>query len=437
MSNCTVKAIEFEPVKRRRVEVNFEAGEVSSDGGVLLVRKLDRRVGLLDAVAHMLTDARDPDRVTHKLADLLRQRVFGLVQGYEDLNDHTTLRNDPLMQSACERDTTLASAPTLCRLENRATRATAWAIHQVIVEKFIASFTSAPQELVLDFDATDDPLYGKQEGRFFHGYYDSYCYLPLYVFCGEQLLVSYLRPSRIDGAKHAWAVLALLVKRLRRAWPDVRIVLRGDSGFCRTKMLAWCERNQVGYIVGLAKNSRLNAITAAQRSRLARQFESARIKQREFTEFDYAAKTWPCRRRVIARLEYMEQGDNPRYIVTNLQGEARSLYEDLYCARGEMENRIKEAQLGLFADRTSCHYFAANQFRLLLSSLAYILTERLRTLALRGTEFARLQASTLRTKLLKVGAVIVRNTRRIRVMLSSAFPYQAIYLAAARALDSP
>ena len=437
MTDCTVLGIDFEPVKRRRVEVSFDGGEVSSDAGVLLVRKLDRRIGLLDAVSRVLTDPRDPERVTHTLADLLRQRVFGLVQGYEDLNDHTTLRRDPLMQSACERDTALASAPTLCRLENRATRATAWAIHQVMVEKFIASFASAPEELVLDFDATDDPLHGRQEGRFFHGYYDSYCYLPLYVFCGEQLLVSYLRPSKIDGAKHGWAVLALLVKRLRRAWPQVRIVLRGDSGFCRTRMLSWCERNRVGYVVGLAKNSRLNAITAAQRSGLAWQFASTRIKQRAFAQFHYAAKSWPYERRVIARLEHMDQGDNPRYIVTNLDGDSRHLYEDLYCARGEMENRIKEAQLGLFADRTSCHYFAANQFRLLLSSLAYILTERLRALALAGTEFARLQATTLRTKLLKIGAVIVRNTRRIRVMLSSAFPHQALFLAAARALDAP
>jgi hypothetical protein len=326
-------------------------------------------VGLLDAVARALTDSRDPDRVTHRLADLLRQRVFGLIQGYEDLNDHTTLRNDPPMQSACERDTVLASAPTLCRLENRATHAAAWAIHEVMVEKFIASFKAAPEELVLDFDATDDPLYGRQEGRFFHGYYDSYCYLPLYVFCGEQLLVSYLRPAKIDGAKHAWAVLALLLKRLRRAWPEVRVVLRADSGFSRHKMLTWCERNRVGYVVGLAKNSRLNAITAEQRSRLAHQFASTQIKQREFAEFGYAAGTWEYERRVIARLEYMDRGDNPRYILTNLQGDARGVYEDLYCARGEMENRIKEAQLGLFADRTSCHYFAANQFRLLLSSL--------------------------------------------------------------------
>jgi hypothetical protein len=437
MPDCTSKQIEFEPFKRRRVEANFDGGEVSSDGGVLLLRKLERRLGLIDAVARALADARDPERIKHELVDMLRQRVFGLAQGYEDLNDHAALRNDVLMQTACERDTALASAPTLCRLENRASRAAAWAIHEVIVKKFIASFKHAPKELVLDFDATDDPLHGKQEGRFFHGYYDNYCYLPLYVFCGEQLLVSYLRPSKIDESKHTGAILKLLVKQLRKAWPKVRIILRGDSAFCRRRILAWCERNGVYYVVGLAKNDRLNRITEAQRERLARQFEQRQVKQREFAELRYGARTWKTERRVIARLEHMEKGDNPRYIVTNLEGDARSVYEEIYCARGEMENRIKEAQLGLFADRTSCQYFAANQFRLLLSSLAYILTERLRSLALAGTEFARLQATTLRAKLLKIGAVIVRNTRRVRVMLSSAFPYQAIYLAAARALDSP
>ena len=437
MPNCNAERIEFAPLKRRAVEAAFEGGDISSDAGVLLLRKLDRRLGLLDAVARVLTDPRDPERIEHTVGEMLKQRVFGLVQGYEDLNDHTTLRNDVLMQTACERDTALASAPTLCRLENRATRSAAWAIHEVIVEKFIAGFKHAPEELVLDFDATDDPLYGKQEGRFFHGYYDSYCYLPLYVFCGEQLLVAYLRPSKIDGAKHAAAVLKLLVRRLRKAWPAVRIILRGDSGFCRRRMLAWCERNAVGYCVGMAQNRRLNAMTEAQRQRLARQFAQSGTKQREFAELRYGARTWKTERRVIARLEHMDKGDNPRYIVTNLGTEARALYEELYCARGEMENRIKEAQLGLFADRTSCHYFAANQFRLLLSSLAYILTERLRALALAGTEFARLQAQTLRVKLLKIGAVILRNTRRVRVLLSSAFPYQAIFVAAARALDSP
>lgn len=437
MPDCTSKRIEFEPFKRRRIEANFDGGDVSSDGGVLLLRKLERRLGLLDAVARALADPRDPERVTHAMSDLLKQRVFGLCLGYEDLNDHAALRADPLMQTACERDSALASAPTLCRLENRATRAAAWAIQEVIVQKFIASFKRAPEELVLDFDATDDPLHGKQEGRFFHGYYDSYCYLPLYVFCGEQLLVSYLRPSKIDAAKHAWAVLALLVKRLRRAWPEVRIVLRADSGFCRDRMLTWCERHNVGYCVGLAKNARLNAATAARRARLGRAFVRTGEKQRALAEFRYAAKTWRTKRRVVARLEHMDKGDNPRYIVTNLAAERAALYDELYCARGEMENRIKEAQLGLFAERTSCHYFAANQFRLLLSSLAYILIERLRTLALAATEFARLQAETLRAKLLKIGAVILRNTRRVRVLLSSAFPYQAIFLAAARALDSP
>lgn len=436
MTDCTSKQIEFEPFGRRRVEANFDGGEVSSEGGVLLVRKLERRLGLIDAVAQALADPRDPERIKHELVDMLRQRVFALVQGYEDLNDHATLRNDVLMQTACERDTALASAPTLCRLENRASRAAAWAIHTVMVEKFIASFKRAPEELVLDFDATDDPLHGKQEGRFFHGYYDNYCYLPLYVFCGEQLLVAYLRPSKIDESKHTGAILKLLVKRLREAWPKVKITIRGDSAFCRRRILAWCERNGVYYIVGLAKNKRLNRMTEAQRERLAHQFGQTQVKQREFAELRYGARTWKTERRVIARLEHMDKGDNPRYIVTNLEGEARSVYEEVYCARGEMENRIKEAQLGLFADRTSCQYFAANQFRLLLSSLAYILTERLRALALAGTEFARLQAITLRSKLLKIGAVIIRNTRRVRVMLSSAFPYQAIYLAAARALDS-
>ena len=437
MSDCTSKQLEFEPFKRRRVEANFDGGDVSSDGGLLLLRKLERRLGLIDAVARALADPRDPERIKHELVDMLRQRVFGLVQGYEDLNDHAALRNDVLMQTACERDTALASAPTLCRLENRASRAGAWAIHEVIVQKFIASFKHAPEELVLDFDATDDPLHGKQEARFFHGYYDNYCYLPLYVFCGEQLLVSYLRPSKIDESKHAGAVLKLLVTRLRKAWPKVRIIVRGDSGFCRRRMLAWCERNGVGYCVGLAKNERLNKMTEEHRARLAWRFVQSQVKQREFAELRYGARTWKCERRVIARLEHMEKGDNPRYVVTNLEGEAAELYERLYCARGEMENRIKEAQLGLFADRTSCQYFGANQFRLLLSSLAYVLTERLRALALAGTEFARLQATTLRSKLLKIGAVIVRNTRRVRVMLSSAFPHQGIFIAAARALDSP
>jgi len=419
------------------LEADFSGGAVSSDAGLLLLREVDRRLKLTERVASVLDDPRDPDLITHPLLDLLRQRIYAIVQGYEDLNDHAQLRDDALLQSVLDRAERLGSAPTLCRLENRASRAAAWALHRELIETFIASFKEPPEELVLDFDATDDPLHGKQEGRFFHGYYDCYCYLPLYVFCGEQLLVSYLRPSKIDGAKHAWAILALLVKRLRQAWPTVRIILRADSGFCRHRMLTWCERHGVGYCVGLAQNARLNALTQAHRERLAAQFAATQIKQREFTAFRYGAHTWQAERRVIARLEHSDQGDNPRYIVTNLEGAGAALYDDLYCGRGEMENRIKEAQLGLFADRTSCHHFVTNQFRLLLSSLAYVLVERLRALALAGTEFARLQATTLRTKLFKIGAVIVRNTRRVRVMLSSAYPYQEIFRRAALALRSP
>jgi hypothetical protein len=437
MTDCTAQKFRFAPLKRRVIEAAFEGGDISSDGGLLLLRELDRRLGLVQSAAAVLCDPRDPDKIEHTVTDMIRQRVFALCQGYEDLNDHASLRKDLLMQTALERDEALASAPTLCRLENRASRAQAWAMHKVMVEQFIASFATPPEELVLDFDATDDPLHGRQEGRFFHGYYDHYCYLPLYVFCGEQLLVAYLRPSNIDEAKHAWAVLALLVKRLRAAWPKVRIILRGDSGFCRHRMLDWCERHGVGYCVGLAKNSRLLEATEAARQRLARQFADSQLKQREFAELRYGAYTWSIERRVIARLEHSGKGDNPRFIVTNLEGEAKSLYEDLYCGRGEMENRIKEAQLGLFADRSSCQHFAANQFRLLLSSLAYVLLERLRTLILRGTEFARLQAQTLRTKLLKIGAVVIRNSRRVRVLLSSSFPYQSIFLHAARVLSSP
>lgn len=435
MADCTLENIEFPPVKKRQIEANFGGGEVSSNGGVLLLRQVDRRLGLLDSVAQRVRDPRSPLLIQHSLASLLKQRVYALCLGHEDLNDHRELRQDTLLQTAAERDEALGSSSTLCRLENwKHHRDSAIAIHEVMIEQFIASFQEAPAELILDFDATDDPIHGHQEGRFFHGYYDHYCFLPLYVFCGEQLLVSYLRPSKIDGAKHAWAILALLVKRLRQAWPAVQIVLRADSGFCRPRMLHWCDRHKVGYIVGLAQNNRLNTQTQNLREDLKQRFEATQMRQRAFMEFTYAADSWKLSRRVIARLEYSDKGDNPRYIVTNFAGDAQALYERCYCARGEMENRIKEAQLGLFADRTSCHYFAANQFRLMLASLAYILIERLRALGLTATEAARYQTQTIRVRLLKIGAVVIRNTRRIRVMLSSACPDQALFRHLAKVL---
>jgi len=427
VTNCTTAEIRFPVCKRREVGVNFSGGSITSDGGVLLLREIDRRLGLTEAVTRCLPDPRKQDQVKHHHLSQLRQRVYALAHGYEDLNDHQTLRQDPAVQTAVGRDTALSSPSTLCRFENRMGRAEAVAIHKVIVDQFIASFTEAPAELVLDFDATDDPVHGQQEGRFFHGYYDHYCFLPLYVFCGEQLLVSYLRPSKIDGAKHAWAILALLVKRLRQAWPQVKIIFRGDSGFCRWRMLAWCDRHGVDYIVGLAKNSRLNSLAAEIQAKAERDYESSKTKQRLFQELNYAAATWDRPRRIIAKAEHSGRGANPRYVVTSLPGESQALYDDLYCARGEMENRIKEQQLGLFADRTSCHHWWPNQFRLLLSSLAYVLLERLRNLGLKGTELARSQVATIRLKLLKIGAAVIRNTRRVKLMLSSSYPYQEIF----------
>lgn len=434
MTECTQGCLDFPGVKRRKVEASFYGGDITSDGGLLLLRQVDRRLGLLKAVNATLPDPRDCRYVQHDQLALLRQRVYALCQGYEDLNDHDSLRNDLAFQTAVEQDQVLGSSPTLCRLENRIDRKAAVAIHEVLIEQFIASFDEAPEELILDFDATDDRVHGEQEGRFFHGYYDHYCFLPLYVFCGEQLLVSYLRPSKIDGAKHAWAILALLVKRLRQAWPAVRIVLRADSGFCRHRMLRWCERHGIGYIVGLARNKRLQQMIESDFARVEQRFKETESKQREFLDLRYGANSWGRRRAVIAKLEMTAQGRNPRFVVTNLNGDAQALYDRLYCARGDMENRIKEQQLGLFADRTSAHNWWTNQFRLLLSSLAYVLMEAIRRLALAGTELAQAQVTTLRLKLLKVGAVVLRNTRRIRFLLSSAYPYQRLFATVAARL---
>ena len=381
-----------------------------------------------------MQDSRDRKRIRHDLRDLLAQRIYGLCQGYEDLNDHDRLRRDTLMQTAVGVMQPLASAPTLCRLETSANRAQAVALHRVLVEQFIASFEEAPTELVLDLDASDVPLHGEQELREFHGYYDHHCYLPLYVFCGQAMLACLLRPSKIDAAKHAAALVKLLVGRLRQAWPGVRLIVRADSGFCRQRLIRWCERNGVGYLIGLARNGRLHQAVAEDETRLEAAFEKTGAKQRWIGELVYAAQSWNRARRVITRLEYGAQGTNPRFVVTNLEGEAAFLYDTCYCARGEAENRIKEAQLDLFGTRASCHKFAANQFRLLLAALAYTLMQRLRALALAGTELARASASTIRVRLLKIGAAVLANTRRVRVMLASFHPLRETFLRAAQAL---
>ena len=427
MTNCTLNSFQFPVLKNRKVTANFEGGSVSSDGGILFLKEIDKKLNLTTSVAKLLPDRRDQTKIEHSILDMLRQRVYGIALGYEDLNDHDYLRTDIAFQTGVGSDDPLASSPTLCRFENNADRKIAVDIHKVIVEKFIASFKTAPKELVLDFDATDDLVHGNQAGRFFHGYYKNYCFLPLYVFCGKQPLVSYLRPSSEDGAKHAGVVLRLLVKRFRQVWPEVKIIFRADSGFCRQTTLNWCNRSRVHYIVGLARNRVLERILKPTMEQAKKLYGVLQEKQRLFIQFTYSAQSWSSPKKVIGKAEYTSQGENPRFVVTNIDGDPQHLYEKLYCARGDMENRIKEQQLSLFADRTSCHNWWANQFRLLLSSLAYILIEQIRAIALVGTELEKAQIDTIRLKLFKIGAVIIRNTRKVYFMLSSHYPYKKLF----------
>ena len=435
MTECYQGELGFGRAQRRAVTADFSGGDISSDGGVLLLRKTDQVIGLTAAMSKALEDERRQASCAHTLVTLLRQRVFALALGYEDVNDHDHLRWDGALQTACGRVDAMGSSSTVGRLERRADRQAAWALHAVLFEQFVSAFKQAPAELILDFDATDDPVHGKQEGRFFHGYYDHYCFLPLYVTCGDHLLVSYLRPSNIDAAKHAWAILSLLVKHLRQVWPAVKIVFRGDSGFCRHRMLRWCEDHEVSYIVGLAQNARL-LDKASNLMRVAKdRFEEKQEFQRLFHAMNYSAATWDRQRQVIVKAEHSDKGANPRFVVTNLEGEAQTLYEELYCARGDMENRIKE-QFQLFSDRTSCHQWWPNQFRLLLSSCAYVLMSALRRLGLRQTALAKAQVDTIRLQLFKIGAVIIRNTRRIRFLLSSSYPRQRLFAQVAANLES-
>jgi len=436
VTKCYQTAMPFSSVKRRKVEADFTGGDISSNGGMLLLSELDKRLNLSATVAKTLSDKRRQASCKHSLETLIKQRLYGLALGYEDLNDHVELRHDLALQTAVSQREPLASSATLCRLEQRTDRQTAIDLHQVLFEQFVRQYKKPPKRLILDFDATDTPLHGEQEERFFHGYYDHYCYLPLYVFSGRDLLVSYLRPSNIDGAKHAWAILSLLVKALRQRWRKVKLTLRADSGFCRWRMLRWCERHGVDYIVGIAQNKRLKAQSLAWTDLAETRFDATGQKQRLFTSIQYAAKTWDKRRRIIVKAEHTRLGSNPRFVVTNLPQTDKHLYDKVYCARGDMENRIKDPQLGLFADRTSCHRWWPNQFRQLLSGLAYVLFEGLRRLALKNTLLANASPQRIRLTLLKIGAVILRNTRRIRFMMSSACPYQTLYRQVAHALNS-
>ena len=433
MTKCTLTNFDFPACKSRKISIDFSGGNITSNGGVLLLKQADTKLGLTRAATKSIPDTRRQASVSHTIEQMFRQRVYAIGCGEEDLNDHDELRHDIALQTAVGCDRALASSSTLCRFENTAQRKAAVEMNALLVDRFIASHTVPPKEIILDFDATDDPVHGNQEGRFFHGYYDHYCFLPLYVFCGSQLLCAYLRPSKIDGAKHAWAILALLTQRIRQSWPDVKIIFRGDSGFCRWKMLRWCESHKVDYIVGLGGNARLKRLGFALIEQAEADFEQTEEKQRLFGMFKYAAAIWDRERRVIIKAEHTIQGANTRFILTSLKGDAQRLYDEIYCARGDMENRIKEQQLDLFADRTSCHNWWPNQLRLLLSSFAYVLYDHIRRTALKNTRLAHATSATIRNKLIRIGAVITRNTRRIRFHLSTAYPRKELFaLVAAR-----
>ncbi len=433
MTQCNRTSLEFSSLGRKKIVADFDGGDLTSDAGMLLLREAERQVGLIQAIDQAIPDPRNPIYVQHQQKHMLTQRIFAMALGHEDLNDHQELRVDPLMQLATERgidpETPMASIATLHRLENRVSRKSLAAINEAFVETFIRSFEGQepPKELVLDFDATDDSVHGNQDQRFFHGYYDSYCFLPLYVFCGRHLLTAYLRPANIDAAKHAWAILALLVKRLREQWPEVKIIFRADAGFCRWRIMRWCDRHAVHYIIGIGKNRILLRNAEPWMTTAEDDYARTCEKQRVFGAFLYAAGTWDKLRRVIVKAERLSQGENTRFVVTNLEGVPQSLYDDLYCARGEAENRIKEQQLGLFADRTSCHDFTANQFRVLLSAAAYVLIEHVRRVGLAGTELANAQVSTIRLKLLKIGACIRCSVRRVLLHLASGFPRKSLF----------
>ena len=456
-TECITEQMEFQHLGRRSVIGRFDGGKISSDAGGVLLREVESRFQILNRLAGCFRDYRDEERIEHSLESLIRQRVYGMALGYEDLNDHDSLRHDPLMGVLSEkRDPSgrdrvrakdqgkpIAGKSTLNRLEltpedaNEKSRykkivADEKAVDELMVAVFIQSHETAPSEIVLDVDATDDPLYGNQEGRFFHGYYAEYCYLPLYIFCGEHLLCARLRRADEDPASGVLQELSRIVEQIRAVWPEVRIIVRGDSGFCRDEIMRYCEQNQrLDYVLGLAKNSRLIKQIATSMAEAQQLHQSTQQPARVFKDFRYRTKkSWSCERRVVGKAEYLAKGENPRFIVTSISSEekqARELYEDFYCARGDMENRIKEQQLGLFADRTSTSWMRSNQLRLYFSSFAYILIHTLRRVGLQGTELAKAQCDTIRLKLFKIGAQIQVSVRKVWLSFSESYPYLTLF----------
>ena len=446
-TECSQKTFSFAVHFSRRVEAEFTAGHVSTDGGGLLLREVDVRINLLGRLVGCFSDGRNPERIEHELSEMLAQRIYGLALGYEDLNDQEQLRWDPLMgvlSGKQELDQPLAGKSTLNRLElnGRSKRYhkisySNEALDQLLVDLYLESHAAPPAEIVLDLDATDIPLYGHQPERFFHGYYNGYCYLPLYIFAGDQLLCARLRAANQDAAAGSVKEVARIVAQLRARWPQVKIVLRADSGFCREELMAWCEANRADYLFGLARNQRLRRLIGKQMHEAQLRHQDTAKAARVFTEFQYKThKSWSNVRRVVAKAEYLDKGENPRFVVTSLAADpwpAQQLYEKFYCARGEMENRIKE-QMCLFADRLSTDEMKGNQLRLYFSALAYTLVEALRRLALKGTEWAQSQVDTIRLKLFKIGTLVRISTRRIVLQMSSTYPWKDLYARAFQAL---
>ena len=452
-TECIPELFEFPPVESRAVVADFNGGRITSDAGALLLGQTNRALNLTHRLAGCFTDARSPTLVEHAVETLLLQRITGIALGYEDLCDHDTLRHDPVLavlagkleakRKACAP---LAGKSTLNRVEHGGAAPTryhkiaanAGAIEALFVDLFLDAHQRAPSRIILDLDATDDPLHGNQEGRFFHGYYDCYCYLPLYIFCGHHLLAATLRRSNIDAAAGAKEEIARVIERIRARWPKTRILLRADGGFCREEIMAWCEANRVDYVFGLARNERLQNEIASDMEVARAMAERTGNPARRFRDFRWSTRnSWSRERRVIAKAEWTNGEANPRFIVTSLRKsevKARWLYERVYCARGEMENRIKECQLDLFADRTSAATMRANQLRLWLASFAYVLMHGLRRIGLADTRFARATCGTIRTALLKIGAQVTLSVRRVRVAMASAFPWRAEFAAAHRQL---
>jgi hypothetical protein len=445
MTECNQSSFGFEASGRREIVARFDGGTISSDGGALLLRQTDKRLNLIRRLAGCFLDGRKQVLVEHSIAEMLAQRIYGLALGYEDLNDHEQLRNDPvfgMLAGKGDLAAPLAGKSTLNRMElgtginNRYKKITFWkeGVDELLVSVFMESHDKAPAEIVLDMDTTDLPLHGKQEGRFFHGYYDTYCYLPLYVFCGDHVLCARLREANHDAAFGCLTEMQRIVKQLRAAWPEVKIVLRGDSGFCRNELMNWCENHGVDYLFGMARNPRLRKIIGGQMREATVAWKQTGKPARVFTEFQYRTKKtkksgWARERRVVAKAEHIDGKENPRFVVTSLSSDrwpAQTLYEDLYCERGDMENRIKE-QFSLFADRVSAETMRANQMRLYLSAAAYILVSGLRRVGLKGTELAQAQVSTIRIKLLKIGAQIRVSVRKVWVSMASSYPWQGLY----------